>query len=74
MNYNVTVLHILVYCINFLDRARFLMKQDGNKNIFVIFVVIKFIKINYLSNGKIYGVLTLVLINFSDKNFTNHDK
>lgn len=32
MNYNVTVLHILVHCINFLDRARLLMKQDGNKN------------------------------------------
>lgn len=32
MNYNVTVLHILVYCINILDRARLLMKQDGNKN------------------------------------------
>lgn len=33
MNYNVTctVLQILVYCINFLDRARLLMKQDGNK-------------------------------------------
>lgn len=37
MNYNVIVLYILVYCINFFEWVWFLMKLDGNKNYFCYF-------------------------------------